>query len=55
MVLVGNKCDMKEQRRVFPAEGQEEAARVGLKYFDVSAKENYNISECFEEVMNLVA
>ena len=47
MVLAGNKCDMPENRRVFKPEIDELAAAHGLKYFEVSAKENMNINECF--------
>ena len=54
MILAGNKCDMEDKRRVFPVEAQELAAQHNLRYFDVSAKENRNINECFEEIMNQV-
>ncbi len=54
MILAGNKCDMDDKRRVFTAEAQELASSHNLKYFDVSAKENKNINECFEEIMNQV-
>ena len=55
MVLAGNKCDLEDKRRVFAQEAQELATAHNLKYFEVSAKENRNINEVFEEIMNQVA
>ena len=52
MILAGNKCDMHDKRRVSTIEAQELANKHNLKYFDVSAKENRNINECFEEIMS---
>ena len=55
MILVGNKCDMKDQRRVFQDQAKELAQKNnGMKYYDVSAKENININDVFEEIMNQV-
>ena len=52
MVLAGNKCDMRDARQVFLPEIEEFTHQTNLKYFEVSAKENMNINEVFEELMN---
>ena len=43
MILVGNKCDMKNERRIFESEARELAKQNNLNYYDVSAKTNMNI------------
>jgi Ras-related protein Rab-8A len=45
-VLVANKIDC-EDRKVSTEEGRKLAAEFGVDYFEVSAKENRNISEMF--------
>ncbi|KAK7791218.1 hypothetical protein R5R35_009251 [Gryllus longicercus] len=46
-VLFGNKTDLKERRTVSPKAGASLAERLGLQYFEGSAKENYGIEEPF--------
>jgi len=54
-VLVGNKCD-KEGRTVTLEEGEKLAEQYNMKFFESSAKTNYNVSEIFayltEEAVN---
>lgn len=38
MILVGNKTDLEYQRKVWKKTAQLEAASLGVKYFEVSAK-----------------
>ena len=49
MVLVGNKCDLEEERRVSPAEGLALAKSFGCPFFETSAKERVNVAEVFAE------
>ena len=54
MVLAGNKCDQKDNITVDYAEIEAVCREWNMKYFQVSAKENFNISECFEDLMQIV-
>ena len=47
-IIVGNKIDCTpEERQVSKKEGDELAAKYGLKHVETSAKENTNIMELF--------
>ncbi|KAI6183809.1 Ras-related protein Rab-3 [Aphelenchoides bicaudatus] len=43
VVLVGNKCDMDEERVVSYERGRQLADQLGLEFFEASAKENINL------------
>lgn len=47
MILIGNKCDLSESRKVKSWELEEKANEKSCKSFETSAKENVNISEAF--------
>ena len=47
LVLVGNKCDLEEQRQVTYEEGEEFAKENGMMFFEVSAKTGSNIENVF--------
>ena len=45
-VLVGNKCDMDESKRVVPySKGQALADEYGIQFFETSAKSNLKVDE----------
>ena len=46
-LLVGNKCDLEEQRRVPAAEGHALAERYGIRFLETSAKMRLNVEESF--------
>ena len=46
-VLVGNKKDLEENRKVNKEAGESLANKYGIKFFEVSAKDNINIDELF--------
>ena len=54
MILVGNKCDLQEERRVSTAEGQDLANNFGCPFFETSAIEGINIEEVFYEAVREV-
>ena len=49
MVLIGNKCDLTEERKVNENEGKELAEKNGMLFFETSAKTGNNV----EEVLNV--
>ena len=46
-LLVGNKCDMEEERVVTAKEGKEFADSLGISFMETSAKQRINIDEAF--------
>jgi GTPase SAR1 family protein len=53
-VLVGNKCDLGNERQVSTEQGKALAAAWGCPFMEASAKEtiqNKEKSECFHEVL----
>ena len=53
-VLVGNKIDLEDERKVSTEEAQELAAIHKMKYFETSAKLNKNIDELMSHLMEEV-
>ena len=46
-ILVGNKCDMENDRKVTVEQGKDFATQYGMKFFETSAKDSTNVSEAF--------
>eukprot|EP01094_Clydonella_sp_ATCC50884_P001204 TRINITY_DN1089_c3_g1_i1.p2 TRINITY_DN1089_c3_g1~~TRINITY_DN1089_c3_g1_i1.p2 ORF type:complete len:190 (-),score=79.11 TRINITY_DN1089_c3_g1_i1:178-747(-) len=51
MMLVGNKCDLEDQRQVNPEEGQELAKKFGCQFKEASAKTRVNVEEAFYDLV----
>ena len=51
MVLVGNKCDLEDDRQVLFEEGHEFAERHGIPFFETSAKTSLNVNETVEALI----
>lgn len=47
IILVGNKCDLRDQRAITSEEAREFANQKALKYFEVSAKDGTGMEELF--------
>ena len=46
-ILVGNKCDMENERKVTVEQGRDFATQYGMKFFETSAKDSTNVAEAF--------
>lgn len=49
-MLVGNKCDMLDEKVVSTEEGQKLAKEFGIGFWECSAKNNINVEQCFVSV-----
>ena len=47
-VLVGNKCDLEDRRKVTREEGEHMANSFGIPYIETSAKSNICVEESFQ-------
>ncbi|VDK56330.1 unnamed protein product [Anisakis simplex] len=54
VVLVGNKCDMDDERVVSFERGRQLADQLGLEFFETSAKENINVKAVFEKLVEII-
>lgn len=48
LLLVGNKCDLEEDREVSTEEGQEFADKNNLLFMEASAKNGHNVEAAFQ-------
>ena len=51
LILVGNKCDLYDEREVSSTEGHELAKEIGCPFFEASAEERVNVDEIFNEAV----
>ncbi|XP_033947715.1 ras-related protein Rab-3C isoform X1 [Pseudochaenichthys georgianus] len=54
VVLAGNKCDMEEERVVSVDNGRLLAEQLGFEFFETSAKDNVNVKQTFERLVDLI-
>ncbi|XP_031974365.1 ras-related protein Rab-3B isoform X1 [Corvus moneduloides] len=54
VILVGNKCDMEDDRIVPMEKGKHLADQLGFDYFEASAKENINVRQVFERLVDII-
>ena len=47
-LLIGNKCDLEDKRKVTFQEGKDFAESNGMKFIETSAKDNTKVQEAFE-------
>ena len=50
-MLVGNKCDLSNEREVTEEEGKKFADEFGMLFFEASAKTGYNVNFAFETLI----
>ena len=54
IILVANKIDDEENREVSKEEGEEIASKLGLSFFECSAKSGVNINYTFNELVKTI-
>ena len=54
VILVGNKCDLTDERKVSKEEGESLANHLKFKFFETSNKDGTNIEESSRELINIV-
>ena len=59
LILVGTNCDLENERKVTYQEGKDFATKNGIKFIEVSAKNNINVKEAFdillEDILNTLS
>ncbi len=53
-ILVGNKIDLADKRKVTPDEAEQKARNWSIKYIETSAKTKLNVDKVFCELMRIV-
>lgn len=54
VILVGNKSDMENERVITYDRGKQLADQLGLEFFETSAKENINVQDVFERLVDII-
>jgi len=54
MVLVGNKCDLKDQRVITYEQGEGLARRFNCTFMEASAKEKINVDNIFYDLVKQI-
>ena len=54
IILIGNKCDLEDQRKVSREEGMNTAEKYKTIYFETSAKEGINVEEAIDVLLNKI-
>ena len=52
IILVGNKCDLENERKVSKEKGEEKAKSLNAPFFETSALSKINIDDIFKEMIN---
>ena len=52
VILVGNKCDLENERKVPKEKGEEKAKNMNCPFFETSALSKINIDDIFNELVN---
>ncbi|XP_046677105.1 ras-related protein Rab-3 isoform X2 [Homalodisca vitripennis] len=54
VILVGNKCDMEDERVISFERGKQLAEQLGIEFFETSAKENIHVKAVFERLVDII-
>ena len=52
IVIIGNKCDLEDQRQVTKELGQEKASKLEVAFLETSASSGENLEKAFEMMVN---
>ena len=52
ILVIGNKCDLEDQRQVTKEQGQEKASSLNVAFLETSALSGANLDKAFEKMMN---
>ena len=53
IILLGNKSDLKDEREISSEEGANLANKKGFIFMESSCKDNYNVSNAFETLIDM--
>ncbi|MGH0153859.1 UNVERIFIED_CONTAM: hypothetical protein FKN15_061925 [Acipenser sinensis] len=54
VILVGNKCDLEDDRVIPAEEGRRLSDELGFEFFEASAKDNINVKQVFERLVDVI-
>lgn len=54
LLVIGNKLDIKENREISIAKGEEFATRIGSEFMEVSAKSGQNVDEILPTIVRSI-
>ncbi|KAK6311842.1 hypothetical protein J4Q44_G00175060 [Coregonus suidteri] len=54
VILVGNKCELEDDRLVPTEDSQRLAEELGFQFFEASAKDNINVKQVFERLVDVI-
>ena len=54
IILIGNKCDLINERTVYKEDGENQAKNNGFLFSEISCKNNINIEETIKTIVNSI-
>jgi len=54
IILIGNKCDLEDQRQITKEQGEEKANKLEIAFLETSALSGENLDKAFDKMMNEV-
>jgi len=54
VILLGNKCDLEDERQVQREEGEHIANKLGIKFLETSNKNGINVDESVKELVGMI-
>ncbi|XP_032811594.1 ras-related protein Rab-3C-like [Petromyzon marinus] len=54
VILVGNKCDLEDERVIAMQRGKQLGDQLGFEFFETSSKDNINVRQTFERLVDVI-